>query len=200
MNRRRLAWLLTAALLLATVPLVVRAFSASPPPQAQPNLSGLKVAPGSFARAEGPRLFSFPADLGPHNDFQTEWWYYTGNLTAADGRQFGFELTFFRRALLGPAERVERASPWATSQVYLAHFALSDIASQQFHAFERYERGAAGLAGAQGVPQYSVWLQDWTVQQTSENGYRPSCSTGRDPSRPFSSRSEGAHLARRPRL
>ena len=31
--------------------------------------------------------------------FQTEWWYYTGNLRAADGHRFGFELTFFRQGV-----------------------------------------------------------------------------------------------------
>jgi len=40
--------------------------------------------------------YSFPADHFNHPEFQTEWWYYTGNLHAADGRRFGFELTFFR--------------------------------------------------------------------------------------------------------
>ena len=57
-----------------------------------------------FARALAPRVFSFPADLGPHPDFRTEWWYYTGNLESAAGRHFGFQLTFFRTALAPPAQ------------------------------------------------------------------------------------------------
>ncbi|MEP7357940.1 MAG: lipocalin-like domain-containing protein, partial [Anaerolineales bacterium] len=52
-----------------------------------------------FARALAPRDFSFPADHGPHLDFQTEWWYYTGNLTSATGQRYGVQLTFFRRGL-----------------------------------------------------------------------------------------------------
>ena len=43
--------------------------------------------------------FAFPRDHFSHPDFQTEWWYYTGNLKSADGRRFGFELTFFRQAV-----------------------------------------------------------------------------------------------------
>jgi len=43
--------------------------------------------------------FVFPTDHGAHPEFKTEWWYYTGNLDAADGRQFGYQLTFFRSAL-----------------------------------------------------------------------------------------------------
>ena len=31
-----------------------------------------------FARAFAPRPLVFPEDHGPHPDFRTEWWYYTG--------------------------------------------------------------------------------------------------------------------------
>src|SRR5258708_12168449 len=43
--------------------------------------------------------YEFPRDHFNHPDFQTEWWYYTGNLKSVDGRRFGFELTFFRQAI-----------------------------------------------------------------------------------------------------
>ncbi len=117
MNRRHRMWLAWG--LLAAVVLALGAGALAPPatPQAQARLNGLGAGQGSFARADGPRPFSFPADQGPHNDFQTEWWYYTGNLTTPDGRPFGFQLTFFRRALQGPTERAARASQWATDQV-----------------------------------------------------------------------------------
>ena len=85
-----------------------------------------------FALAEGPRPLVFPADHGPHDDYQTEWWYYTGNVQTSAGRHFGYQLTFFRRALVPPAERQSRSSGWATDQVYMAHFALTDVAGQTF--------------------------------------------------------------------
>ena len=47
----------------------------------------------------------------------------------------------------------------------MAHFALTDTAGGGYHAFERLERGAAGLAGAQAQP-YHVWLEDWEVSET----------------------------------
>jgi predicted secreted hydrolase len=121
-----------------------------------------------FARAEGPRRFDFPTDYGPHPDFQTEWWYYTGNLATAEGRQFGYQLTFFRRALTPPTEREARASDWAAEQVYMAHFALTDVAGRQHQAFERFSRGAVGLAGA-ASPPYRVWLEDWRVEQEGDD-------------------------------
>jgi predicted secreted hydrolase len=138
--------------------------------QVKGRLLALPPAQGNFTRADAPRPLVFPRDMGPHPDFQTEWWYYTGNLSNSAGRQFGFELTFFRRALASPDMQDPRSSDWATSQVYLAHFTLTDAAAGQFHAFERYERGAAGLAGAQAAP-YHVWLQDWSVSQTETNHY-----------------------------
>ena len=115
-----------------------------------------------FARADRPRAFRFPDDHGPHPAYRTEWWYYTGNLKSAEGRHFGFQLTFFRTALSAPPDRTERASAWSTQDVYMAHFALSDVAAQRFHAFQRLSRAALGLAGASAVP-FRVWLEDWSV-------------------------------------
>jgi predicted secreted hydrolase len=129
----------------------------------------------NYARADGPRPLTFPADHGPHNDFQTEWWYYTGNLQTSDGRHFGYQLTFFRRALVPPAQRVKRESGWATDQAYMAHFALTDVATnvagKRFQSSERLSRGAAGLAGAQAEP-FGVWLEDWRVEQVGPKVYR----------------------------
>jgi len=113
-----------------------------------------------YARALEPRPFTFPADHGPHPDFSTEWWYFTGNLESAEGRRFGYQLTFFRRALA--PEMPERSSAWASRQVALAHFALTDVEAERFHAFERTSRMAAGLAGARAEP-FRVWLEDWSV-------------------------------------
>ena len=45
-----------------------------------------------FARALAPRPLSFPSDYGPHADFRTEWWYYTGNLKTAAGRHFSGQI------------------------------------------------------------------------------------------------------------
>ncbi|WP_374686028.1 lipocalin-like domain-containing protein [Promineifilum sp.] len=146
-----------------------------------------------FARATEPGAIQFPRDLGPHDDYQTEWWYYTGNLTTADGRAFGFQFTIFRRALTPEEESADFAdyadseiiggltsdqqpttsesvqsvksvdSSWRSNQVYLAHFAISDIGGGAFYPAERFSRGAAGLAGATAEP-YRVWLEDWTIE------------------------------------
>ncbi|HEY3342834.1 MAG TPA: lipocalin-like domain-containing protein, partial [Anaerolineae bacterium] len=122
------------------------------PDQARSTVIGLTTGPAAtnsdFARAFTPRDFAFPQDHGPHPDFQTEWWYYTGNVTDAGGRPFGYQLTFFRRALVAPKDMPARQSDLASGQVYFAHFALTDESAGQHVAFEKFSRGAGGLAGA----------------------------------------------------
>jgi predicted secreted hydrolase len=140
-------------------------------PQLQARLIVAADEPAGYLRAEGPLPLEFPEDHGPHPDYQTEWWYYTGNLKAEDGRHFGYQLTFFRRALVPPALRAERSSDWAADQVYMAHFALTDVAGSRYQAFERFSRGAAGLAGAQASP-FRVWLEDWSVEEMGQGTVR----------------------------
>src|SRR5947209_20586913 len=67
--------------------------------------------------------YEFPRDHFSHPDFQTEWWYYTGNMRASDGRRFGFELTFFRHSV----DRSPATTVWDVRNVWLAHLALSDV-------------------------------------------------------------------------
>ena len=122
-------------------------------------LSGNGVT-GGFARATKSRRFNFPYDAGPHYEFQTEWWYYTGNLNDDNGRPFGFQLTFFRRALT--PDKKSRKSAWAANQIYFAHFAVSDIRNRAFFPSERWSRGAIGLAGADARP-FRVWVEEWSA-------------------------------------
>ena len=121
---------------------------------------------GGFARATAPRRFVFPADHGPHPGFRTEWWYFTGNLKTAVGRRFGYQLTFFRVALR--PEPVARDSRWGANEVFMAHFAVTDVDGKRFHYAERFSRVAFGLAGAGGSP-VAVRLEDWSAVETSAN-------------------------------
>jgi predicted secreted hydrolase len=145
-----------------------------PPPAAPPSTSG--ASPGTrlealltpaaqdrFALALAPRAFEFPRDHGPHPDFRHEWWYVTGHLEADGGARFGFELTFFRYALAPHSQPSPQASSWRANQVYVAHFAITDVSRQQFYFAERRERDALQLSGAQAQP-LRVWLQDWMLE------------------------------------
>lgn len=132
---------------------------------ATPSLTGIRflsaAPPSGFDRATEPRAFSFPADHGPHEGYRTEWWYFTGNLTGSSGSAYGFELTFFKFAL--PVEAAPRESRFATDTIWMAHFALTDIAAGTFVADERLSRGALGLGGAELEP-FRVWVEGWSVE------------------------------------
>ena len=88
--------------------------------------------------------YEFPRDHFNHEDYRTEWWYTTGNLIATDGRHYGFELTFFRQGVdRDPAKN----EPWDIRDLYLAHFALSDLDGGKFYHTERTNRAGPGIAG-----------------------------------------------------
>lgn len=126
----------------------------------QPDISG-------YARAIEPWNWQFPRDHGPHPAFQTEWWYYTGNLEGEGGRRFGFQFTVFRRAITPTA--YDTGSEWRADQVYMAHFTVTDVQSDRFYHEQRFSRGSAGLAGATASPLYHVWLEDWDISAQNDD-------------------------------
>jgi predicted secreted hydrolase len=130
------------------------------------RLTALREDPRTpgFERVTEPRPFDFPRDHGPHPGFRHEWWYVTGHLDSSAGEPFGFELTFFRFGLKPPAavESRPNASAWRANQIYMAHFAVTDIRREKFHVAERFARDALGLAGA-GADPFRVSLDDWSL-------------------------------------
>ncbi len=104
--------------------------------------------------------YEFPRDHFNHSEFQTEWWYYTGNLRAADGHRFGFELTFFRQ---GVDRDAAKTSVWDVRDLYVAHLALSDMDSGAFYHAERVNRAGPGIAGVSETQQ-RVWNGNWSVE------------------------------------
>jgi predicted secreted hydrolase len=116
-------------------------------------------APSYRAALPGYR-YEFPRDHFNHPEFQTEWWYYTGNLKSADGRRFGFELTFFRQ---GVSRTTDAENVWDTGDAWLAHLALSDVGGNRFLHAERLNRTGAGIAGSD-EKLARVWNGNWQVQ------------------------------------
>jgi predicted secreted hydrolase len=104
--------------------------------------------------------YSFPRDHAAHEPYRIEWWYYTGNLTTRDGRRFGYQLTFFRTGVVLIPENPSR---WAVRDLYMAHFAISDIDRESFHSFERLSRRGIDWAGAD-TAAYRVWNGDWEAK------------------------------------
>lgn len=111
--------------------------------------------------------YSFPRDHASHPNFRTEWWYYTGHLQAGNGRRFGYELTFFRNALI--LRLTGRTSKWATRDVVVAHFAVTDETTGKFYCTDRISRAAQGIAGA-ATDKPHVWLGAWDLKFFGKNG------------------------------
>ncbi|MBI5248536.1 MAG: carotenoid 1,2-hydratase, partial [Desulfomonile tiedjei] len=128
-------------------------------------LSATNLGAGSgFLEAAPGRKFVFPGDHGKHPDFQTEWWYFTGNVDSPDGTKWGFQLTFFRR---GMVKELTRNSSWAIRDLYPAHFALTDIRNGRFFHTEVISREGPGLAGA-ATDGLRVHVRDWSAQRKDE--------------------------------
>jgi predicted secreted hydrolase len=118
------------------------------------------ATPEPYRTAEPGYRYSFPRDHFNHPEFQTEWWYYTGNLHTSDGRRFGFELTFFRQ---GVSRKPAPPQVWEVRDLWLAHLALSDLDHGRFFHTERLNRAGAGIAGADRE-QARVWNGNWQAQ------------------------------------
>lgn len=122
-------------------------------------------AADDFLQVTGPCRLAFPGDHGPHPGFRTEWWYYTGNLTGADQRRYGFQLTFFRSRLKPPSARRQwptPASPWRTDQVYLAHAAVTDVSAGRHLQAEKMARPVRSMAGAEkNGPKWKIHIGTW---------------------------------------
>jgi len=125
----------------------------------------LGAARPPFEFAEPGYQFAFPRDHGAHPAFRTEWWYFTGQL-ASGGREFGYELTFFRQGSGNPAV-LENPSRWAPRQLYLAHFAVTDPQRKRFFYTDQMSREALGKAGAR-PDRLEVWIDSWRADQEGE--------------------------------
>lgn len=160
MNRHRTLPLATLGAL-AWLAVLTAACSAEEAPESRLSAGGrLSGDTAGYPKVTEPRPFRFPDDHGAHPRFKHEWWYVTGQVATDQGRRFGFQLTIFREAIA--REPVDSPSRWATSQLYLAHAAVTDIEAGEYLSDERFARGALGLAGAETSP-LRVWLEDWSL-------------------------------------
>jgi predicted secreted hydrolase len=120
----------------------------------------------SYQRALPNRKISFPQDHFSHPEFRTEWWYYTGHLETETGRSYGYQVTFFRYGLRDRQQGESGRLPLFTD-LYMAHFALSDKMAKRFVFRDRVNRGLDGKAGALSA-RYLVWNEDWKVELKGE--------------------------------
>jgi len=121
--------------------------------------------------------FSFPHDHGSHDEYKTEWWYYTGHLQTQDGRRYGFELTFFRVGVTPPG--TDATTKWDVRNLSLAHFAVTDVAGKDFRYYEKLNRSSAFTAGA--APEtLDVFNEGWRAVTLADGSWRISAYGGKD--------------------
>lgn len=125
-------------------------------------LAALAAAAAGASRFRTPPAgpASFPRDHGAHDDARLEWWYVTGHLSGASGRS-GYELTFFRTGLEDTPKRA-RASAFAARDLFLAHFARTDVAKGRFAFSERAHRTGVGAAWAR-EERLDAANEDWRL-------------------------------------
>jgi predicted secreted hydrolase len=107
--------------------------------------------------------YEFPRDYHAHGEFKTEWWYFTGNVADADGRRFGYQLTFFRQGIQHPAERKAEQSRFVLGDLKFAHFTVTDENGGRFHFDQKASRGAFGEAGFDEGDKLA-WIDSWTLR------------------------------------
>jgi len=121
-----------------------------------------------FAQVDPRKTLSFPRDFGAHPDFRTEWWYATGWLQTPDGKQVGFQVTFFRSAT-----EHDRTNPskFAPKQLIVAHAALSDPAIGKLQHDQRIARAGFGLAQT-SESTTDIKLGKWSMLREADGRYR----------------------------
>lgn len=117
------------------------------------------AAQTTWKEATAGYIYQFPRDHASHPDYKIEWWYYTGNVKAKDGRRFGYQVTFFR---VGVDAAPANPSKWAIRDLFMTHLAISDPSGRRYRYAEKLSRGGPGLAGA-STAHYRVWNDDWSA-------------------------------------
>jgi predicted secreted hydrolase len=121
------------------------------------GFAGLAMDGSGFASVTPGRIFSFPADLGPHPDYRIEWWYVTANLVDSTGVGHGAQWTLFRQALKPGAPQ----QGWANQQLWMGHAAVTRADLHRYG--ETFARGGVGQAGVEAAP-YLAWIDSWEMR------------------------------------
>jgi predicted secreted hydrolase len=109
---------------------------------------------------------TLPRDHGAHPAYRTEWWYITGWVRDAAGRERGIQITFFRNR-----PRVAEANPsaFAARQLFFAHAAIADARVGRLLHDQRAARAGFGFAKA-AEDRTDVQIGDWVLRADS-SGY-----------------------------
>ena len=123
------------------------------------------------------KTLQFPRDHGAHPDFAIEWWYVTGQLRDSAGREFGFQVTFFRSRVDATQAMTSR---FAAKQLVFAHAAITDVQGKKMQHDQRVARQGFGLASANETTT-DLKLGNWVLARHSTaqgNNYQTQIKAG----------------------
>ncbi|MBA4371915.1 MAG: carotenoid 1,2-hydratase [Thermodesulfovibrio sp.] len=137
------------------------------------------ICPGAaveeFREVTPDRVLKFPADFYFRPDYRLQWWYFTGHLSDKDGNEFGYELTFF----IAGVQRREFQSAFGVRDIYVSHFALTDVSGKKYYYSDRSDSGAFGFAGAD-QKRLRVWVGRNLMEGTAEQIRLTASGEGRE--------------------
>jgi predicted secreted hydrolase len=107
---------------------------------------------GEFLEITKGYSLKFPRDFYYKDGYRVQWWYFTGHLFTPEGREFGYELTFF----VAGVQRKTYKSRFGVRNIYISHFAISDVKGDRYFPFDKADSGAYGFAGADS-DRLNVW-------------------------------------------
>ncbi|MGC2062350.1 MAG: lipocalin-like domain-containing protein [Thermodesulfovibrionales bacterium] len=120
-------------------------------------------------------VLKFPADFYFRPDYRLQWWYSTGHLFDRDGHEFGYELTFF----VAGVQRREFRSSFGVRDIYISHFAITDVSGKKYYFSERSDSGAFDFAGAER-DRLKVWVGRNQMDGTPEKIRLQASGEGRE--------------------
>lgn len=129
---------------------------------------------GQWQVARPGKTYLFPSDHRAHPGFQTEWWYFTGNLQTPEGEEFGYQITWFRQGLQPPGSGPPTRSRFIMRNIHFVHLAISDISGKRHRFAQVLRRGSHGEAGTgkggEGNPL--VWVGPCALKLDGKGGFR----------------------------
>ncbi len=115
--------------------------------------------------AVGPYDFDAERDAANHSDYRIEQWSYSGNLSTADGRRFGYQMKFIRA---GVSFKPENPSRWAVRDLFVTQLAVIDVGGKRFKTASRVNRAGIGWAGA-STEVLRLWNDDWEIRRNQKS-------------------------------
>ncbi len=106
--------------------------------------------------------FTFPENHSFHSKFGIEWVYFVGHVKTKANQEFGYELSFFRLAIVNPnnEERVE---------IFPVHFALSSAEKRKHISFQTKQRSFGDLAS---YSQNTIYSGEYTLKILNEKQFQ----------------------------